>query len=166
MASIATIQSAKRQQRPVTPTSSMEARIQRAIARIAETDCPMLILGEHGVGKRAVAAQIHALSSHSRSHYQELHCEDTDAAALEAALLVGGTVYLAEVTELGLALQERLVNYFHAAEKPACRILCGSSRELPEEVKAWRMREDFYYLVSAITLRIPPLRCRKSEILL
>jgi DNA-binding NtrC family response regulator len=43
--------------------------------------------------------------------------------------------------------------------------LCGSSRDLAEEVKAWRIREDFYYLVSAVTLLIPPLRCRKPEIL-
>jgi len=34
-----------------------------------------------------------------------------------------------------------------------------------EEVKTWRIKEDFYYLVSAVTLRISPLRCRKSEIL-
>ena len=43
--------------------------------------------------------------------------------------------------------------------------MCGSSRDLAEEVKAWRIREDFYYLVSAVTLLIPPLRCRKPEIL-
>ena len=43
--------------------------------------------------------------------------------------------------------------------------MCGSSRDLAEEVKAWRIREDFYYLVSAVTLLIPSLRCRKPEIL-
>lgn len=43
--------------------------------------------------------------------------------------------------------------------------LCGSSRDLAEEVKAWRIREDFYYLVSAVTLLILPLRSRKPEIL-
>ena len=55
--------------------------------------------------------------------------------------------------------------YFRSEQAPTCRLLCGSSRDLAEEVKSWRMREDFYYLVSAVTLRIPPLRCRKAEIL-
>jgi DNA-binding NtrC family response regulator len=55
--------------------------------------------------------------------------------------------------------------YFHSEQEQSSRLLCGTSRELLEEVKTWRMREDFYYLVSAVTLRISPLRCRKSEIL-
>jgi DNA-binding NtrC family response regulator len=63
-------------------------------------------------------------------------------------------------------MQELIVNTIFAPNRSqACRLLCGSSRELLEEVKSRRMREDFYYLVSAVTLRIPPLRCRKSEIL-
>jgi len=144
----------------------MEARVQRAIARIAETDCPVLILGEHGVGKRSVAAQINALSSHSRSPFREVRCEQTDAATLVAALSSPGTVYLADLSDLRLPMQEFILSHYSGAGKtPACRLLCGSSRELLEEVKAWRMREDFYYFVSSITLRIPPLRCRKSEIL-
>ena len=62
---------------------SLEARIQRAITRIAETDCPVLILGEHGVGKRSIATQIHAQSNLSRGPFNEIHCNETDAAALE-----------------------------------------------------------------------------------
>jgi DNA-binding NtrC family response regulator len=91
---------------------------------------------------------------------------DTNAPALRAALSTKGTVYLAEITDLSLSMQELIVNaHFRSGQVQGCRLLCGSSRDLPEEVKSWRMREDFYYLVSAVTLRIPPLRCRKSEIL-
>jgi DNA-binding NtrC family response regulator len=83
MASIATIQNAKRQASRSLP---MEARMQRAIARIAESDCPVLILGEHGVGKRSVAQQIHAQSSHSRGVFNEIRCSETNAAGPAAAL--------------------------------------------------------------------------------
>ncbi len=77
-----------------------------------------------------------------------------------------GTVYLTEIADLSLASQELIVNtYFRSEQTQNCRLLCGTSRELIEEVKASRMREDFYYLVSTVTLRISPLRCRKSEIL-
>jgi len=163
MATSATIQSVKRQTKPVAP---IEAQIQRAITRIAESDCPILIAGEHGVGKRSVAAQIHAMSHRSRSIYTELDSSDADAQAILSAFSTKGTVFLSEIGDLSLDLQELIVNsYFRAPLVQSCRLLCGTSRELLEEVKTWRMREDFYYLVSAVTLRVSPLRCRKSEIL-
>jgi DNA-binding NtrC family response regulator len=163
MASIATIQNAKRQARSTLP---IEARIQRAIARIAESECPVLILGEHNVGKRTIAAQIHAHSNPSRGPFKEIRCADTNAETLRGALSTNGTVYLVEITDLSLSLQDLLVHsYLRSEQGQSCRLLAGSSRELLEEVKSWRMREDFYYLVSAVTLRIPPLRARKSEIL-
>ncbi|MGD0800041.1 MAG: sigma 54-interacting transcriptional regulator [Terracidiphilus sp.] len=163
MATIAMIQNGKRQTRPIPP---IEARIQRAIVRIAESDCPVLILGEHGTGKRTIAAQVHAQSSRSRWAFQEIRCSGCDAASLLAALPTKGTVYLVEITDLSLSLQELIVHhYFRAQLAEGCRLLCGSSRDLLEEVKSWRMREDFYHLVSAVTLRTPPLRFRKPEIL-
>jgi DNA-binding NtrC family response regulator len=163
MATIAMIQNGKRQAKP---SPSPEARIQCAIARIAESDCPVLIFGEHGSGKRSVAAQIHAQSNLSRSTFQEIRSAEANATSLRAALCTKGTLYLTEITELSLPLQELLVHtYFRSEQAQPCRLLCGSSRDLAEEVKIRRIREDFYYLVSAVTLLIPPLRCRKPEIL-
>ena len=163
MATIAMIKNGKWQAKPAPPT---EARIHRAIARIAENDCPVMILGEHGAGKHSVAAQIHAQSNLSRNAFQEIRCTEANAMSLRSALSTKGTLYLVEITELSLPLQELLVNiYFCSEEAHSCRLLCGSSHDLAEEVKSWRIREDFYYLVSAVTLLIPPLRYRKTEIL-
>jgi DNA-binding NtrC family response regulator len=65
-----------------------------------------------------------------------------------------------------VGLQELIVSQYFRSEQPrTCRLIFGSSHELIEEVKSWRMREDFYYYVSAVTIRIPPLRCRKDDIL-
>lgn len=164
MATIATIQSTKRHARQA---PLLEARMQRAIGRIAESDCRVLIMGEHGVGKRSIAAHIHALSNRSRCGFLEICCAETDTKQLQAALATEGTVYLSEITDLSLPLQEWIVHAcLRTQAAQSCRLLCGSSRELPEEVKAWRMREDFYYMISAVALRIPPLRHRKPEILL
>ena len=136
--------------------------MQRVIARIAESDCPVLIVGEHGVGKRSIAAQIHAQSHRSRGDYTEIAGADADAQTILSAFSTKGTVYLTEIGDLSLALQELIIDtYFHSEQTQSCRLLCGTSRELIEEVKASRMREDFYYLVSTVTLRISPLRCRK-----
>ena len=54
MSDSATIQIVKRQTRPFVPTkpfAPVEAQVQRAISRIADSDCPVLIVGERGVGK-------------------------------------------------------------------------------------------------------------------
>jgi DNA-binding NtrC family response regulator len=148
------------------PFAPSETQFQRAIARIAESDCPVLIVGEHGVGKRSTAAQIHTQSHRSRSIYTEVDSATADAQVLLSAFSTKGTVYLTEIWNLSLNLQELIIRiYFHSEQAQCCRVIFGSSRELLDEVKTWRMREDFYYLVSAVTLRIPPLRCRKSEIL-
>ena len=169
MAGSATIPSVKRPIKafaPARPFAPIGAQIQRAIGRIAESDCPVLIVGEHGVGKRSIAGQIHAQSHRSRGVFTEIQSADADAEAIISALATRGTVYLAEIGDLSLALQELIINiYFHSSEAQTSRLLCGTSRELLDEVKTWRMREDFYYLVSTISLRISPLRCRKAEIL-
>lgn len=163
MAGSATIQGVRGQAKPFAP---VDAQIQRAITRLAESNCPVLIVGEHGVGKRFIAAQIHAQSHLARNTMTEIHSANADAQAILSAFSSKGTVYLAEIGVLSLALQELIIDaYFHSDQPQSCRLVCGTSRELLEEVKTWRMREDFYYLVSAVTLRIPPLRCRKSEIL-
>jgi len=144
----------------------IEAQVQRAIDRIAESDCPVLIVGEHGSGKRTVVAQIHAQSHRSRCLLTEIHSDAADAEVLEAAFSGKGTLYLAEIGELSLDLQNVIISrYFHSPEIQTSRLICGTSRELIGDVKSGKMREDFYYLASAVTLRISPLRCRKSEIL-
>ncbi len=63
MSDIETIQVVKRQTKPFVPTkpfAPVEAQVQRAISRIADSDCPVLIVGERGVGKRSIASQIHS----------------------------------------------------------------------------------------------------------
>ena len=152
--------------RPTKPFAPIESQTQRAIGRIAESDCPVLIAGEHGVGKRSIAAQIHAQSRRARSLFTEIHSLDATAESLASALSGSGSLYLVEIGDLNLPLQEMITQaYFHSEQAQSCRLLCGTSRELLDEVKAWRIREDFFHLVSAVTLRISPLRCRKSEIL-
>jgi two-component system response regulator AtoC len=163
------IQSTRRQAKPFVPArqfAPIEGQIQRAIARIAESDCPVLIVGEHGAGKRTIAAQIHSQSHRFRSNYTEILSADADAETIPSAFSTKGTVYLTEIGDLSLDLQELIVsNYFRCDQAPSCRLICGTSRDLFEEVKSSRIREEFYYLVSTVSLRVAPLRCRKSEIL-
>jgi DNA-binding NtrC family response regulator len=163
MALNSSLSSTNRHAMPIAPISG---QLQLGIARVAESECPVLIAGEHGSGKRLIASQIHALSHRPRGAYTEIQSADADEQVLSSALSTQGTLYLVEVAELNLALQELILNAYHRADlSQSCRLICSTSQELLDEVRSWRMREDFYYLVSSITLRISPLRYRKAEIL-
>jgi DNA-binding NtrC family response regulator len=138
--------------------------MQSVISRIAQSDSPVLILGEHGVGKRSVAEQIHAHSNRSSRSFQEIQAAEVSAANLSAALSNHGTVYLAEVGEIGHLLQDLMISAYQQG-RMRCRLLCGSSRDLLDRVRAGQLREDLLYLISTVALRVPPLRYRHSEIL-
>src|SRR5580692_9731907 len=108
MAGSTTIQSATRQGKRFASEKQfapIEGQFQRAIARIAESDCPVLIVGEHGVGKRTIAAQIHVQSHRSRSNFTEIPGAAADAQNILSAFSTRGTVYLTEIANLSPALQ-------------------------------------------------------------
>ena len=115
----------------------IEAQVQRAIDRIAESDCPVLIFGEHGSGKRSIAAQIHAESHRSRTSLTEIQSDLVDADTLGKALAGKGTIYLAEIGELNCDSQRVIVErYFQSIEDQKSRLICGTSRELIGDVKS------------------------------
>ena len=149
---------------PPGPLYLVDARIHGAISRIAQTDSTVLIVGEYGAGKRAVAEQIHSQSNRSAHPFVVIQSGRATAAQLSAALASPGTLYLLEVGEISLALQELILNR-RLNKKTQCRLLCGSIRDLQNDVLTGRLREDFFYLISAVSLRVPPLRCRRADIL-
>lgn len=144
----------------------VKEQVRLAVARIADSDCPLLILGEHGVGKRSTARQLHADSLRRHEPYTEIACRDLNPDHLLTLLLTNGTLHLYEIADLSLPLQDLLLDCYLRSQPaaPTCRLLFSSNCEPLNEVRSLRMKEDFYYLVSAITLRIPPLRCRRLEI--
>lgn len=162
MASYTAVHGSKRQTKTLFP---IETRIRQAITRLAESDCSVLIVGEVGVGKRSVAAQIHAESNRSRAAFIELRAADCNLEQILSALATRGTIYLSGVTDLNLALQDMLVEHYLNGKSVQARLICGTRSELPDEVKSRRMKEDFFHLISPVTFRISPLRFRKSEIL-
>jgi transcriptional regulator with PAS, ATPase and Fis domain len=88
----------------------------------------------------------------------------------------GGTLFLDEIGELSLPVQSKLlamlenrsvVRVGSTVETPVdVRVICATHRALQEEVAAGRFREDLYYRISVVVIRVPPLRERPSEIML
>jgi two-component system response regulator AtoC len=141
--------------------------VEAVIRELSQNDVPVLVVAEHGSGKAAAAARIHALSSCAAEPFQVYLGGEASEQILAARSSQGGTVYLQEVGDLTAAAQKELVRQIAlngAEPRHVPRYICGTSRELEPEVKAGKFREDLYYGISGVCLRLPPLRQRKEDI--
>jgi two-component system, NtrC family, response regulator AtoC len=152
--------------------------VEAVIRELAQSDVPVLVLAEAGAGKHATAQRIHQMSQRSAQPFRWFQClglrpeeleileeQESDEAAPNA-----GTIYLQELADLSAECQARLMEALPqsagqvVAGSERARLICGSSRDLEVEVKRGRLREDLYYRISGVCLRLPPLRQRKEDI--
>jgi two-component system response regulator AtoC len=143
--------------------------VEAVIRELSQNDVPVLVVAEHGSGKAAAAARIHVLSSRASEPFQIYQGREASEEILAAHDGRGGTVYLQEVGDLSTAAQKELVrqiglNGNGELQRRVPRFICGTSRELEPEVKAGKFRENLYYGISGVCLRLPPLRQRKEDI--
>lgn len=88
----------------------------------------------------------------------------------------GGTIFLDEVGELPLSTQARLLRVLEngeflrvgssKVEKTNVRIVCATNVNLPEAISNGRFREDLYYRLSTVPIKVPPLRKRGEDVFL
>jgi two-component system response regulator AtoC len=153
--------------------SSGMRTVEAVIRELSQNDVPVLVVAEHGSGKAAAAERIHVLSGRAAEPFRAYQGSEASEEVLAAGSGEGGTVYLQEVGELTAAAQKELVrqiglsgkgNGSDDAQRRVPRFICGTSCELEPEVKAGKFREDLYYRISGVCLRLPPLRQRKEDI--
>jgi DNA-binding NtrC family response regulator len=173
--------------------STVIQELRAKVDRVAATQSPVLILGETGTGKEVVARRIHQRSGLRKFvpidcsvlvgplMESELFgytkgaftgAESSRQGLLDEAHL--GTAFFDEVGELPLALQVKLLRVLQEREfRPVgstiarsveCRVVAATNRNLSEEVEKGRFRQDLFYRLNVITLRIPPLRERREDI--
>jgi DNA-binding NtrC family response regulator len=162
------------------------------VRRVASTDSVVLIEGESGTGKELLARMLHHWSERSEGPFVTVTCKGSFVATTVGDVIrngsavpvagphsiplkraLGGTLFLDEIAEAGPAIQAELVRILDEGEAagrgagswPDVRIIAGSSRTLRIEAEAGRFRTDLLFRLSAVPIRIPPLRERREDIL-
>jgi two-component system response regulator AtoC len=149
------------------------------VGNLAGTEVPVMILGETGTGKRSLATLIHKSSPRASELLLEVECRRLNGDAFEARsrtngivspFSTAGTLLLIEVADLSTAAQSRLAALLSRNDSPGNamrpRIIATSRKELDQEIRLGRFREDLYYRFSGVCLRIPPLRHRREDLTL
>jgi two-component system response regulator AtoC len=147
--------------------------IEQAISNVASSQVPVLIVGERGSGKRTLAYRLHELSRRKQENFEELTCQSLDATTLPAILSGGngrgaaGTLLLIEIAELAPACQSALLTLLLQYDSSASmgpRLVATTYLNLEQEIRGGRFREDLYYRLAGVCLRVPPLRYRREDI--
>ena len=147
--------------------------VEAAVRDLSQSDVPVLLLGEAGSGKRTTSQRIHEASPHRGYAFSIIDCVNVTAErfseGLGNLLHSKGTIFFDEVASLDPACQLRFLDLLDQHERDGGRgsrrrLICGSGLDLESSVRTGRFREDLYYRICGVCLRLPPLRHRKEDI--
>ena len=169
-------------------------RLRKLIARAARFDAPVLITGESGVGKEVVAEGLHLRSGRTGKLVDVNTCAYPDTlfdsfffgherGAFSGAdeshdgffeQAHGGTLFLDEIGDMPLGLQPKLLRVLEKrvfrrmkgrVEHPfTARVVAATHRDLKEQVRRGDFRQDLFYRLNTVTIRVPPLRERREDV--
>ena len=147
--------------------------VEVVVGELALNEVPVLLLAEAGAGKRTVARRIHEASARRDQGFRMVLCSELSPEVFDdhgvEALFSQGTVYLEEISDLGTTSQVKLLEALPKTDENGngvkrARLICGTARDLEAEVRSGRFREDLYYRISGVCLRVPPLRQRREDV--
>jgi two-component system response regulator AtoC len=180
--------------RTIVAESAAMRRVLDMVARVAPKDVTVLFTGESGSGKDVMATALHAHSRRADKAFIRFNAAAIPAELAEAELFghtkgafTGantarqgyfqqadkGTLFIDEIGELPLAIQAKILRALQSgevqqvggrAETVDVRLVAATNRDLAAEVKAGRFREDLFYRLNVVPMRIPPLRERPEDI--
>src|SRR3954470_10535309 len=164
--------------------------VRATLKRVAPTGSRVLISGPPGVGKEIAARMIHQWSLRAKAPFivlsaammspdrveEELFGSEADGVVRPGLLehAHGGTLFLDEIADMPLTTQGKILRVltdqsYHRiggqrAVKVDVRVLSATAKNLPDEIAGGRFREDLFYRLNVVPVRLPPLRERREDI--
>jgi len=164
--------------------------VRATLKRVAPTGSRVMITGPAGVGKEIAARMIHNWSPRASAPFIVLSAAMMSPERVEEELFGseqngvsrpglleqahGGTLFLDEISDMPQTTQAKILRVLTdqsytrvGGQRPVrvdVRVLSATSRNLAEEISAGRFREDLYYRLNVVPVRIPSLRERREDI--
>lgn len=169
-------------------------KLKNQIRRYASSDLPILLIGESGTGKSYLARLIHKYSKNSKNPFNEENMAVVPELLAESVLFgtkkgaytgaenrmglveatKNGTLFLDEISESPLGVQAKLLRVIAEKtyrplgstedKKTDIRLITASNANLKKSIENKTFREDLFYRINPLTIKIPPLRERKDDI--
>jgi two-component system nitrogen regulation response regulator NtrX len=173
--------------------SSAINQVRQIIERVAPTGSRVLISGPSGSGKEVIARTLHRQSRRAEEPFIVINCAMMTPDQLELELFGtehgahngsrkigmfeqahGGTLYLDEVGDMPLETQSKIVRILQeqvftrvggtTRVEVDVRVIASSSGDLQMEMQAGTIRQDLYYRLSVVPIKIPALTERREDI--
>ncbi len=175
----------------LTGTSQVINAVRATIKRVGATGSRVLIQGPAGSGKEVAARLLHRWSGRADRAFvvvaaarmeperveEELFGEEQGGELIRPGLLEvadGGTLFIDEVADMPMTTQAKILRVLTdqsfqrvggtRAVKVDVRVVSATSRDLAEEIQAGRFREDLYYRLNVVPVRLPSLAERREDI--
>lgn len=170
--------------------------LKKRVLNAARSNCSVLIYGETGTGKELVAESLHTSGNRKERAFISQNCAAIPMTLLEGLffgtekgsytgaqtkkglfeLADGGTLFLDEINSMDIGIQAKILKAVEEKKirrlggmkdiEVDVRFICAMNEEPYEALKSGRLREDLFYRIGVVQLRIPPLRERRNDILL
>lgn len=169
----------------------------KLIEKVTDSDIPVLIEGQSGIGKELVAKAIHFNGPRKEAPFMDINCAAIPETLLESELFGHekgaftnavkrkegkfeladrGTLFLDEIGEMNFSLQAKILRVLQEKTferiggkekiRVNCRIISATNKDLKDEIKKKKFREDLYYRIAVFPIRLSPLKERREDILL
>src|SRR6266545_1883925 len=150
---------------PLLAQSAKMRVIKDIVEQVANTDATVLLRGESGVGKDLVARAIH----HASQRWEQPYVKKLG----KFEFANKGTLFLDEIGDLPLSLQAKLLHVLQDHEysrvggretiQVDARIIASTNRDLEAAMSHGHFREDLFYRLNVVEIRVPALRERREE---
>lgn len=153
---------------PLVGKSAPMQGVYRLVARLMNTDLPILVSGESGTGKSLIARVLHSFSDRRNLPFVTVSPADLieiDGPAKILAKARGGSLIIEEISDFTLESQSRLVQMIDNPGEYSPRFIATTKGRMIEPVENGKIRSDVFYRLGGATIELPNLRECVDDIL-